>query len=333
MTELSHRRRNLLTGRWTLVSPQRLQRPWQGETATPAPPAPRHDPHCHLCPRNVRASGAKNPGYDGVFVFDNDYAALTDWTATLATDPLLTAEAESGVCRVVCYGPEHDLSLSGLGAPRVRAIIDEWAAQTEALGKRPDIGAVTIFENRGDMMGASSPHPHGQIWATASVPDELAVEAAQQADWHSRTGSPLLSDYLAREIAADERIVMMEDAFVVVVPWWAVWPFETLVLPRRPVGTLAELVDAERDSLARTLTGLTQRYDALFGVPFPYSMGWHQRPSRTPADGHFVLHAHFYPPLLRSASVRKHMVGFELLAMPQRDLTPEAAAERLRSAR
>jgi UDPglucose--hexose-1-phosphate uridylyltransferase len=190
---------------------------------------------------------------------------------------------------------------------------------------------VTVFENRGAMMGASSPHPHGQIWATSSVPDELAIEATQQANWAARTGSLLLLDYLARELAARERIVIEEDAFVVLVPWWAVWPFETLVLPRRAVGVLAELSGAERDSLARVLADLTARYDALFAVPCPYSMGWHQRPKGAAAP--FVLHAHFYPPLLRSATVRKHMVGFEMLATPQRDLTPEAAAERLRAAR
>ena len=332
MTAGPHRRLNLLTGDWLLVSPQRLQRPWQGavgavETASDI----AHDPACYLCPGNARVGGHRNPAYAGVHIFDNDFPALLADLATQDADPLLVAEAETGVCRVICYAPEHHLTMARLGAARIRPIIDAWAAEFAALAAQPGIGAVTIFENRGEMMGASNPHPHGQIWATRSVPNELAREDARQRAYLAQHGAPLLSDYLKREIAADERIICANEAFVALVPFWATWPFEALVLPRRPVSDLTQLSASERDGLADILANLTKRYDALFQTSFPYSMGWHQRPTLTPDAPHFVAHAHFYPPLLRSATVRKFMVGFELLAMPQRDLTPEAAAAALRA--
>jgi UDPglucose--hexose-1-phosphate uridylyltransferase len=332
MTAGAHRRMNLLTGRWVLVSPHRLQRPWQGAVSRSAGPAqPAHDPACHLCPGNTRASGVRNPDYADVFVFDNDYPALLGGSTPPAGDRLLLMEAETGVCRVICYGPEHHLAMADMPPTRIRRVIDVWAEQFADLIERPDIGAVTMFENRGEMMGASSPHPHGQIWATSGVPDEMATEEARQRAHFASERAPLLLDYLARELDLRERIIVEERHFVVLTPFWATWPFETLVLPRRAAPNLAALDGEERDSLARALADITKRYDALFGVPFPYSMGWHQWPDD--AGSHVVVHAHFYPPLLRSATVRKFMVGFEMLAMPQRDLTPEAAAERLRAAR
>jgi UDPglucose--hexose-1-phosphate uridylyltransferase len=330
---IPHRRQNLLTGAWVLVSPHRMGRPWQGDAAPPDEDfAPSHDPSCYLCPGNVRVGGVQNPDYQGVWVFDNDFPALLppEPGPVADPDPLLVSAPEIGTCRVICYSPDHAKTMAKMSVDEVKAVVEVWTAQWEELSVRPDLGAVTIFENRGAMMGASNPHPHGQIWATSSVPHELATEVTQQAAWFQAHQSPLLIDYLARELEADARIILKNDSFVVLVPFWAAWPFETLVLPRRAVGDLSVLTDRERADLADVLSRLTKAYDQLFATAFPYTMGLHQRPTRLPAPG-FVFHMHFYPPLLRSASVRKHMVGFEMLGMAQRDLTPEAAAERLRA--
>ncbi len=330
----AERRLNRLTGDWVLVSPQRLVRPWQGDVgATATGPGPHHDPDCYLCPGNARVGGAKNPDYAGVYVFDNDFPALSPPGdgAAAPPDPLLVSEPQSGVCRVVCYTPDHSQTMAHMPVKAIRAVVDVWTAQSIELDARPDIGAVTLFENRGAMMGASNPHPHGQIWATSSLPNELAREDARQRDWFERHGEPLLSAYLRRELEAGERIVVENGAFVGLVPYWATWPFETLVLPRRAVSGLDRLDEAERDALADLLGRLTGAYDALFATACPYSMGFHQRPSKAEEDAHFVMHAHFYPPLLRSATIRKFMVGFEMLAMPQRDLTAEDAAARLKA--
>jgi UDPglucose--hexose-1-phosphate uridylyltransferase len=300
-----HRRYNPLSGEWVLVSPQRTERPWQGQLEpSRVRQLPEHDPCCYLCPGNERAGGIRNPNYPATFVFTNDYPAL-----------LPTREGEYGTCRVVCYSPRHDLGLGDMAVEAIEAVVEVWTQQYVELLADPNIGHVQIFENRGEMMGASSPHPHGQIWATEHVPMHVAREQA-----HFAADPALLADYLHGE---RERVVEEEEHTVAVVPYWAVWPFETLVAPRRPVPTLVELDDAERSSLARVLKRLLQRYDRLFNTCFPYSMGFHQ-------GSH--LHAHFYPPLLRSAGVRKFMVGYELFAEPQRDLTPEEAAKRLRAA-
>lgn len=328
-----HRRRNALTGGWVLVSPHRLSRPWQGAQAAPAAaPSVVHDPACYLCPGNQRAAGVANPDYSGVYVFDNDFPALLDHSAAIVPDPLLTAEPETGVCRVICYSPDHSKTMARLPHAALAAVVEAWCAQTAELQSRSDIAAVTIFENRGEMMGASNPHPHGQIWATSSVPLELEREAQLQAEWRLRTGSPLLADYLARELADGERIVCENETFVALVPFWAAWPFETLILPRRAVPDLPALDVVERVGLADVLGRLTRLYDRVFDAPFPYTMGWHQKPAWAPEGDGFVLHGHVYPPLLRSASVRKFMVGFEMLGAPQRDITPEAAAATLRDA-
>ena len=329
------RRLNLLTGDWVLVSPQRLVRPWQGEEGgAAAAAAAAYDSDCYLCPGNARAGGARNPAYQGVYVFENDFPALLPPSGDVesARDPLLVSEPESGVCRVVCYSPDHSQTMANLPPAAIRAVVDVWAAQSAELDARPDIGAVTIFENRGAMMGASNPHPHGQIWATASIPNELAREDARQRAWFAENGEPLLAAYLRREIEAGERVVVENDGFVALTPFWASWPFETLILPRRQVSGMARLNDGERDALAEIMGRLTGAYDTLFATACPYSMGFHQAPSKAGDAAHFTLHGHFYPPLLRSAAIRKFMVGFEMLAMPQRDLTPEAAAARLRSA-
>ena len=326
-----HRRYDPLREEWVLVSPGRTQRPWVGalESAAAATPAP-YDPACYLCPGNVRANGNANPAYDSTFVFTNDFAALQpDADGVPFADRLLQAEGQAGTCRVVCFSPRHDLSLGGMARADVRRVIDLWADQTTELGQA--YGYVQVFENRGEAMGASNPHPHGQIWATARVPVEPAREAESQARYFAAHGRQLLVDYAAQE-SGGPRVVIDNDQWLVVVPFWAVWPFETLVLPKAPTSRLAELDAATRDGLGGVMIDLLGRYDRLFGVPFPYSMGWHQAPFDASPTEPWQLHAHYYPPLLRSASVRKFMVGYELLAEPQRDLTPEEAAERLRAA-
>ena len=300
-----HRRYNPLSGEWVLVSPQRTQRPWQGQVERVADVAlPQHDPSCYLCAGNERAGGARNPAYESTFVFTNDYPAL-----------IPEGDGEYGTCRVVCYSPRHDLGLGDLPIDAVERVVETWTEQYRGLLDDPRIGHVQIFENRGEMMGASNPHPHGQIWATEHVPMQVAREQERLAETPS-----LLEDYLAQE---GERVIEENEHFVACVPYWAVWPFETLVASRRRVASLPELLDDERAALAAILKQLVQRYDRLFDTRFPYSMGLHQ-------TSH--LHVHFYPPLLRSATVRKFMVGYELLAEPQRDLTAEEAAERLRAA-
>ena len=329
----SERRLNLLTGEWILVSPERMARPWHGaETKEPAPAPLHHDPNCNLCPRGARMSGAQNADYQGIYVFDNDFPALSSGPLQpLTSDPLLVREPEGGVCRVLCYSPDHASRVATMSSPQIREVIDAWTQQFAELDSRADIGAVTIFENHGEMAGASNPHPHGQIWATRSIPNELAKEDNHQRRWLEARGAPLLTDYLRHELQVATRVVFANDAFAVLVPFWAIWPFETIVMPVRHVPSLTDLTDAERNALADTLGRLTKLYDRVFDAPFPYSMGIHQRPCGPEPAPHFTLHIHFFPPLLRSASIRKFMVGFELLAMPQRDLTPEAAAAKLRS--
>jgi UDPglucose--hexose-1-phosphate uridylyltransferase len=333
----SHRRYHALRREWVLVSPHRTQRPWQGQTEDTVTPATlAYDPTCYLCPGNARAGGAQTPKYTSTYVFENDYAALKPDLPAASADigdaGLLRATVERGVCRVLCFSPRHDLTLAKMELADIRLVVDEWAAQTEELGARPDIRYVQIFENRGAMMGASNPHPHGQIWATESIPNEPKLELAAQNAYLAEYGKCLLCAYRDIELTEHERVVAENEAWVAVVPFWAVWPFETLVLPKRHAGSITHLADSERDLFAEMLQRITNGYDRVFDTPFPYSMGLHGPP--TDGDEHpaWHFHAHFYPPLLRSATIRKFMVGFELLGSPQRDLTPELAAEALRRA-
>jgi UDPglucose--hexose-1-phosphate uridylyltransferase len=340
LSDHPHRRYNPLAREWVLVSPHRTKRPWQGQTEQPAPDErPAYDPTCYLCPSNTRAEGAANPHYERTFVFTNDFAALLPDTppgeATAGAggaehSPLLLARSERGTCRVVCFSPRHNLTLAEMATEDLAAVVDVWAEQYQELGAMEQIGYVQIFENRGAMMGASNPHPHGQIWATEHLPLTVEREQDSQVEYLARHGRSLLADYLALELEDGARTVVENEHFVALVPFWAVWPFETLVVSRRHVGALVDLEPAERVALADILRRLTTRYDNLFQVSFPYSMGFHQRPTDGQEHPEWHLHAHFYPPLLRSATVRKFMVGFELLAEPQRDITPEQAAERLR---
>ena len=335
MIETPHRRFNPLTADWVLVSPQRAKRPWQGQVEkTAAENLSAYDPTCYLCPGNERAAGVKNPPYSGPFVFDNDFAALLPEAFNEKIDqthPLLTATPERGLCRVVCFSPRHDLTLPELDQTAIEDVLATWTGQTVNLGAKDFIHYVQVFENKGALMGCSNPHPHSQVWATAHIPNEPAKELDRQHAYHNEHHRPLLADYLAEEHQRKERIIVANDHFTALVPYWAVWPFETIVIPHRSVARLSDLTSAELSGLAKLFKQLTTRYDNLFEISFPYSMGFHQAPFDGQPHPEWTLHAHFYPPLLRSATVRKFMVGYEMLGMPQRDITPESAAERLRA--
>jgi UDPglucose--hexose-1-phosphate uridylyltransferase len=332
-TEHSHRRRNPLTGQWVLVSPHRAKRPWLGQVE-PAheEQAPRYDPTCYLCPGNARVTGERNPAYDGTFVFGNDFAALqreVPDASSAAPEPLFAQHAARGESRVICFSPDHSRTLPELTAAERRAVVDTWCHESEALGHQWPW--VQVFENKGAAMGCSNPHPHGQVWASDFMPNEPAAEDRAQRAWFEAHAQPMLLALAEREAAARERVVVETAHWLAIVPFWATWPFETLLLPRFAVARLPDLQAAQRDDLAHALGELTARYDNLFACSFPYSMGWHGAPFDQRDATPWQLHAHFYPPLLRSATVRKFMVGYEMLAEAQRDLTPEQAAQQLRA--
>ncbi len=334
---LPHRRLNVLTNEWILVSPQRALRPWLGAVEKRAPESrPPHDPACYLCAGNTRANGITNPRYEGVFVFDNDFPALlvthdSGSPGPSESSPLLQAHQETGVCRVICFSPRHDLTLPELPLAQIRAVVDVWVAQCEELGARDDIAYVQLFENKGEIMGCSNPHPHGQLWATRHLPTEPAKEQRSQEAWLAEHGRPLLIDYVEHEFKDGSRVLFTNEHFIGLVPYWATWPFETMILPRQHRPRLVDLSGAERDGLAGMMRQITQTYDKLFGISFPYSMGVHQAPYDGAAHEAWQMHLHFYPPLLRSATVKKFLVGYEMLAQAQRDLTPEQASDRLRA--
>ncbi|GAA3608078.1 galactose-1-phosphate uridylyltransferase [Gibbsiella greigii] len=327
-----HRRFNPLTGQWVLVSPHRAKRPWQGQQEAPARlTLPAHDSQCFLCPGNTRVTGDKNPDYSGTYVFTNDFAALMSDTppAPENSDPLMRCQSARGTSRVICFSPDHSKTLPQLSLPALEQVIAAWQQQTAELGQR--YPWVQVFENKGAAMGCSNPHPHGQVWANSFLPNEAERENRLQREYLAQYGSVMLMDYVQREQADGRRTVVETEHWLAVVPYWAAWPFETLLLPKTPVQRLPDLSHGQCWDLALALKKLTSRYDNLFQCSFPYSMGWHGAPFNGADNRHWQLHAHFYPPLLRSATVRKFMVGYEMLAETQRDLTAEQAAERLRT--
>ena len=326
-----HRRFNPLLNEWVLVSPHRTLRPWQGQQeADSSVHRPAHDPDCYLCAGNKRASGDINPIYTDTFVFPNDYAALMKDSASVEPtgNPLFKVESVHGECRVVCFSPRHDLTLAEMSFSELQQVVSVWRSQYAELAGQ--YNWVQIFENKGAVMGCSNPHPHGQIWASDAVPTLAQKEDANQIEYFTKTGKLMLQMVADQEIERGDRVVELTDHWVAIVPFWAVWPFEILLLPRVSVPSFDEVsVEVEAD-LALILSRLLIRYDNLFETSFPYSMGWHQAPGNSSQPSAWTLHAHFYPPLLRSATVKKFMVGFEMLAEPQRDITPEQAAARLR---
>ena len=327
-----HRRFNPLSGQWVLVSPHRTKRPWLGQVErVPAETRPSYDPQCYLCPGNKRAGNAINPNYIDTLVFVNDFAALLPEALEehqRTQEGLFRVEPVHGECRVICFSPRHDLTLAQMDEPAIRRVVDVWAEQVVELGRT--YRWVQLFENKGAIMGCSNPHPHGQVWAGTALPNEAAAEDHCQRAYFQSNRTRLLVDVAQREEELGARAVVQNEHWLVVVPFWAIWPFETLLLPKRPVSRLPDLSDPKRSSLAAILRQLLIRYDNLFETSFPYSMGWHGAPTDPESYPHWQLHAHFYPPLLRSATVKKFMVGYELLAEAQRDLTPEQAAQRLR---
>ncbi len=336
MTELSlskhpHRRLNPLTGDWVLNSPHRNKRPWLGKQEEKTSLLPNsYDPDCYLCPGNERANGKRNPNYTDTFVFTNDFSALLDETYTKVPEshPLLKISVPRGICRVVCFSPRHDLTLPHLSNHQIKRVIDVWANQTTELGKQ--YKWVQIFENKGDLMGCSNPHPHCQIWASDQVPNEPSKEDRCQNDYLRQNEKNLLLEYKDLELSDGSRVVLENSDWLVVTPFWAIWPFETMILPKRHITRFPDLNQKEREKLADIIKRLLTKYDNLFQTSFPYSFGWHMTPNDIKNCDHWQLHAHIYPPLLRSATVRKFMVGYETLSEPQRDLTPEQAAEKLR---
>ncbi|MCF7802558.1 MAG: UDP-glucose--hexose-1-phosphate uridylyltransferase [Candidatus Marinimicrobia bacterium] len=328
-----HRRLNPLTGDWVQVSPHRAKRPWQGqEEDAPQNTRPKYDPDCYLCPGNTRAGGEQNEEYGSTFVFTNDFASLKLDTpeANVDEDDLLIAQGEQGTCRVICFSPRHDLTLPEMEVSQVEEVVDLWTDEYRQLGGRENINYVQIFENKGQIMGCSNPHPHGQIWAQKTNPDEPAKELVNQREYMESHDSCLLCDYLGLEQEKNRRIVVENEHFAVLVPFWAVWPFEVLLVSKRHLGSFLEMDKIEKSALAEVIRQITIRYDNVFNTSFPYSAGFHPMPTDGEEHPEWHFHMHYYPPLLRSATVKKFMVGYEMLANPQRDITAEAAAERLR---
>jgi len=334
LKEHPHNRINILTGEWVLVSPHRTKRPWQGKVESlPAENRPPYDPACYLCPGNKRADGSQNPDYRESFVFTNDYSSLLSDTPAgeINKKGLLKASSQKGICRVISFSPRHDLTLPEIDIEGLKKVVDLWCEEFKSLSSNTFIKYIQIFENKGEIMGCSNPHPHGQIWAQNSIPVELNKETLRQKEYWEQNGRSLLSDYLSLELEEQERIVLQNEHFVVLVPFWAIWPYEVLVVSRRHVINILEFTEDEKVALADVLKRLTTRYDNLFETSFPYSAGMHQAPVNDGEHKEWHWHMHFYPPLLRSATVKKFMVGYEMLANPQRDITAEFAAERLRN--
>ena len=329
-----HRRLNILTGEWVQVSPQRTKRPWQGQEEEKLHGGKQsYDPECYLCPGNERAGGKKNPDYTSTFVFDNDFSALLPDidSRSINENGLMVAETEEGICRVICFSPDHNLTLPEMSISQLKKIVEMWIAQYKELGEKPFINYVQIFENKGEIMGCSNPHPHGQIWAQKSIPDEPLKELTAQTRFYIQNDRTLLGAYLEKELELDERIIVKNDHFVAVVPFWAFWPFETLIISRRAFSDFLAMNEKEKKALADIIKKLTIKYDNLFEISFPYSAGFHPAPTDGKAHPEWHFHMHFYPPLLRSATIKKFSVGYEMLGNPQRDITPEASADILKA--
>lgn len=332
LQEHTHRRFNLLTGEWIQVSPHRAKRPWQGqEEETPEERRPRYDETCYLCPGNSRAGGKENPSYTNTFVFTNDFSALEADIpeGSIEEKGLLKAKSEKGICRVLCFSPRHDLTLAELGPDQILEVIKLWIKEYQYLGEKDYINYVQIFENKGSVMGCSNPHPHGQIWAQESIPDEPRKESIRMDEYYSKHQSSMLGDYLHLELELNERIVLENRDFVALVPFWAIWPFETMIISKRHLQNISQFSEDEKRSFADILSRLTIKYDNLFKTSFPYSAGIHQSPTDLNKHPQWHFHMHFYPPLLRSATIKKFMVGYEMLANPQRDITAEKSAQML----
>lgn len=328
----SHKRYNSLTGEWVLVSPHRSKRPWQGQQEESAKEdRPSYDDTCYLCAGNVRANGEINPDYKDVFVFTNDFSALQkDSKSFSINEGLIRAEAEQGICKVVCFSPDHSKSLAQMNVKDIQKVVNVWQSEFRSLSKHDTIEYVQIFENKGAIMGCSNPHPHGQIWSQSSLPNEVLKKDKQQLDYFESHHKTLLSDYLKQELQLKERIIFENRAFVVLVPFWAVWPYEAMIVPKSVQKDILAIPEEEKILFAEAISVLTKVYDQLFNTSFPYSSGIHQAPTNGKRNEHWHWHMSFYPPLLRSATVKKFMVGYEMFATPQRDITPEAAAKTLK---
>ncbi len=334
LIEHSHTRLNILTGDWILVSPHRSKRPWQGKVEDlPKDNRPQYDPTCYLCPGNKRMDGTVNPNYTGAYSFVNDFSALLADTpvGVINEQELLIANSESGICKVICFSPRHDLTLPLMSLDAIDQVVQLWKTEFEILASNKNIKYIQIFENKGEVMGCSNPHPHGQIWSSSSIPLELHKETEQQLQYFNKHGKSLLSDYISLELKKQERIVVENEHFVALVPFWAIWPYETMIVSKRHVQQVTQFTQQEDKALAQILKQLTSKYDNLFNISFPYSAGMHQAPVNSGEHPSWHWHMHFYPPLLRSATVKKFMVGYEMLANAQRDITPEAAAQQLQS--
>ena len=329
--EHPHRRYNILTGEWVLVSPHRTKRPWQGkQEKLPETKRPNYDPTCYLCPGNTRAGGEQTPNYESVYSFINDFSALlADTSNILEEDGLLKAQGETGICKVVCFSPDHSLTLPLMEQKAIADVVALWQKEYSELGAKQNIRHVQIFENKGAMMGCSNPHPHGQIWAQYSIPQEVERKTKMQRAYFEKNGSSLLGDYLQQELDKDERILFQNEHFVALVPFWAVWPYEAMIAPKKQLQNIAALSKEQALAFAEAIKVVTTKFDNLFEVSFPYSSGIHQSPTDNDyPEWHF--HMSFYPPLLRSATVKKFMVGYEMFGNPQRDITAEQAAKKLK---
>ncbi|APD06367.1 UDP-glucose--hexose-1-phosphate uridylyltransferase [Flavobacteriaceae bacterium UJ101] len=331
-SEHPHKRYNILTGEWILVSPHRTKRPWQGKTEkTNQKEDITYDESCYLCPGNTRINGEINDDYTDTFVFQNDFGALLPDTPNFEYEKgLLKASGESGICKVICFSPNHSLTIPDMEISDLVSVINVWQKEYKELGSLPEINHVQIFENKGQIMGCSNPHPHGQIWAQRSIPTEVLKKTEQQKAYHKKNGKHLLADYIQQEIEEDVRIISQNETFVTLVPFWAAWPYEAMILPKKPMQHIGQMSEYEKIDFAKELKTLTQKFDALFNVSFPYSAGIHQAPTDQNNHDEWHWHMSFYPPLLRSATVKKFMVGYEMFGMPQRDITAESAAKILR---